>query len=362
MSFSERVCPRCGVPATGAAVCGSCGLDLQAEFQLPTRDVWEAIRAERGEAHDAFGTVAQESAPSTLVAPASDSPSAYEPPSASASSPPSPAACAAAPSSLGLALLVTGAVVAFVSSLLPWVDTGSFSFWELTSAADVLLVVQLVALVAACAWRIVRQRSVAAAASVLLIAATGISYGAPDAVEFIVQIARFDAGIGVGTMVAVLAAVLLAVGVVLEALAVTRGAAWSRPSASRATFGLAALALGGALIPLALLLTFSDGTTGWESARVSDIAYTALGLALAAFALAALGGRRSTITLLVAAVLGALLGWSAFTGAVDGLADSDTSAGNLVILLVVAPLLVAGTVALAAGWPRIGTDREDPAP
>lgn len=41
------VCPRCGSPTTGAEYCGTCGLHLTDEDELPTRERWEQLRVER---------------------------------------------------------------------------------------------------------------------------------------------------------------------------------------------------------------------------------------------------------------------------------------------------------------------------
>lgn len=38
----EYVCPRCGTPARGASICTSCGLDLDAQPELPTGEEYAA--------------------------------------------------------------------------------------------------------------------------------------------------------------------------------------------------------------------------------------------------------------------------------------------------------------------------------
>lgn len=42
----ELVCPRCGGPANEARFCSTCGLELAAQPQIPTRASWEAQRSE----------------------------------------------------------------------------------------------------------------------------------------------------------------------------------------------------------------------------------------------------------------------------------------------------------------------------
>jgi hypothetical protein len=46
VSITERVCPRCGtVPRADHKYCGNCGLDLAAQFELPSRQEWRAQHA-----------------------------------------------------------------------------------------------------------------------------------------------------------------------------------------------------------------------------------------------------------------------------------------------------------------------------
>jgi uncharacterized RDD family membrane protein YckC len=40
--MKQYVCPRCGTPAAGASECSACGLDLDAQPDLPTRAEYEA--------------------------------------------------------------------------------------------------------------------------------------------------------------------------------------------------------------------------------------------------------------------------------------------------------------------------------
>jgi hypothetical protein len=43
--LSERVCPRCGEPASERRFCGTCGLNLAEQSEVPTRAEWEASQA-----------------------------------------------------------------------------------------------------------------------------------------------------------------------------------------------------------------------------------------------------------------------------------------------------------------------------
>lgn len=41
------VCPRCGAPATASAYCGTCGLHLIEQDELPTRERWDRLQSDQ---------------------------------------------------------------------------------------------------------------------------------------------------------------------------------------------------------------------------------------------------------------------------------------------------------------------------
>ncbi len=158
--LDEMVCPRCGETAGEEQFCGSCGLNLSEQQEVPTRAVWEAWKASQTSSAGAskLPSPGWHSDPAATgsgshVAPGTDAPDpgaepgAHSPPKVPKQSAAGAQDAAAARfRSSRVAILVLG-LVAIVGPVLPWYGftVGGDSLWAAHPAAA--LVITLLALV-----------------------------------------------------------------------------------------------------------------------------------------------------------------------------------------------------------------------
>lgn len=344
----EPVCPQCGSAAQGAKFCRSCGLNLESQFQLPTRAEYESRNA----------------GPASMAPPGAAAPPQFPPPVVDAPrfAPPEVASewpGTNDPSIVAVVLGLVAVVGLFVSSFLPWIDFGdeSGSYWRLFSGADILMAILLAATAGALITRLVLPRSTSIAALAILLPTATVAVVYPDTVEALVQISsgpleEFDFKVGAGLIIAMVVGAVAIAAVIVGAINDGSNATPVRADSLTTQIGLILLAVGGAVTPLVLLLHDEDGVSSWEGAQVNDIVLTVFGVVLAVVAIWALVAKRPPVALMLSMTLGAFLGYALFAAPIESLASGDSSAASIVILVVSAPLLIAGTVLTALTTPR----------
>ena len=334
-SVQDFVCPQCGSAAGDTRFCAGCGLELSAQYELPSKEQWGARQAQT-QLGNGSPTAVQDPPPRVAV-----------PPSAPGRSrTPDPVRAPAA--LVGLALSLVGAALVFGASFLHWISflDESGTMWQIASAADILLAVLAAGLAAAALLVFVRGRLLAARLVLIALTMGVVGWACPLAIEFMVSFEDPISAVQAGEIVALVGAAVLLVAAALQGTYLLFERRSSRPAKSLLLIGLISLAVAGVTEPLIALLPIDSGTSAWEASKVQDIVGAGLDTALVAVALTAIFVA-DTRLILAAFLLGSYTALGNLVGSIEELAQSSDGAAVFLSMFLMLPLAAAGAVLIA---------------
>lgn len=346
MIAPEFVCPRCGTTARGERFCGSCGLELAVQYELPTRQAWE--RGQRS------GTGLASAASQSDGANYSDHgkpADAGRPGGSPLRDRPQPRLGGPASGlTIGLSILLAASVLAICASFLPAVSTSdfdsvSYTTWEVNTVSDVFALLVSLAVAAAATLQLTNRRSQGSAFVLLLLGIT-LSVAVVEGLEFSSAASRSDGALGGGTILGMMCGVASIIGV---SMFILNGGTPVSPTAQlrqRSRRGFLLLAPAGFLFPIVYLLPFANDFSAWQSSSASDVAYSVVAAVLSGLCLVRLQSRELPFHTEMVLALGSLLAYVAINTAIETLAAGATQIGVYAMLLVVAPTLTTGVAFL----------------
>ena len=253
---------------------------------------------------------------------------------------------------IGLLLGVAGAALALLASFLPWLSAGfgeSVSYWELTDAADVFLLLTALAVVGVGVVAAVFPRVRILRILALALVAGMFSFVFPDTIEIMAQSEGRLSTMQAGEFLSLFAGLLLIGSAALQVIALQSERATKPRILALLLAGLVTLAFVGLIAPLVALLPVENGVSAWEESKVSDILHTLVYLGMTAVAIAAIFLNRTPALAAVAFFLASYVAIGSFVASIESLAREANGAAVFLFLLVITPLATAGAVVIAIG-------------